>query len=88
MALSVAVLATGGTIAPRTDASGTAAARAGGREPLDDLPVPAGVALDAEDGARIRSHATALPAARRPRPRRRHRAGRLHRVPGPDGPAT
>ncbi len=60
MALSVAVLPTGGTIVPRTDGSGTAAARAGGRELLGDLPLSAGVAVDAEDVSRVGSHATTL----------------------------
>ena len=60
MALRVAVLATGGTIATRTDASGTAVARAGGRELLGDLPLPAGVAVDAEDVFRVGSYAMTL----------------------------
>src|SRR3954451_21472012 len=37
-----AVLATGGTIATRTDEFGTAMTRAGGREPVGDLPLPPG----------------------------------------------
>ena len=53
MALRVAVLATGGTIATRTDGSGTAVARTSGREALGDLPLPAGVAVDAEDVFRV-----------------------------------
>jgi hypothetical protein len=53
VALRVAVLATGGTIATRTDGSGTAVARTSGREPLGDLPLPAGVAVDAEDVFRV-----------------------------------
>jgi L-asparaginase len=60
VALRVAVLATGGTIATRTDASGTAVARAGGRELLGDLPLPAGVAVDAEDVFRVGSYAMTL----------------------------
>ena len=60
MALRVAVLATGGTIATRTDGSGTAVARTSGREPLGDLPLPTGVAVDAEDVFRVGSCATTL----------------------------
>ncbi|MGR6964354.1 asparaginase domain-containing protein [Geodermatophilus sp. URMC 61] len=51
--LRVAVLGTGGTIAPRTDRSGTAVARATGQELLGDSPPPAGVAVDAEDVLRV-----------------------------------
>ena len=60
MARRVAVLATGGTIATRTDGSGTAVARASGRELLGDLPLTAGVAVDAEDVFRVGSCATTL----------------------------
>ena len=58
MALRVAVLATGGTIATRTDGSGTAVTRTSGRELLGDLPLSAGVAVDAEDVLRVGSCAT------------------------------
>jgi L-asparaginase/Glu-tRNA(Gln) amidotransferase subunit D len=60
VALRVAVLPTGGTIATRTDGSGTAVARTSGRELLGDLPLPAGVAVDAEDVCRVRSCTTTL----------------------------
>ena len=60
MALGVAVLAAGGTITSRTDGSGTATAQAGRRNPLGNLPLPAGVAVDAEDVSRLSSHATPL----------------------------
>jgi hypothetical protein len=58
VALRVAVLATGGTIATRTDGSGTAVTRTSGRELLGDLPLSAGVAVDAEDVLRVGSCAT------------------------------
>ncbi len=60
VALSVAVLATGGTIATRTDESGTAVARTSGPELLGDLALPAGVAVDAEDVFRVGSYAMTL----------------------------
>ena len=60
MALKVAVLATGGTIATRTDRSGTAVARAGGRELVHDLPLPPGVVVDTEDVFRVGSYAMSL----------------------------
>ena len=47
----VAVLVTGGTMATRTDRSGTAVARAGEQELLGDLPLPPGIAVDAEETA-------------------------------------
>ena len=56
----VAVLATGGTIATRTDEFGTAVARASGQELVGDLPLPHGVAVEAEDVLRIGSFALTL----------------------------
>jgi L-asparaginase/Glu-tRNA(Gln) amidotransferase subunit D len=50
-----AVLATGGTIATRTDEFGTAMTRAGGRELVGDLPLPPGVTLEVEDAFRMGS---------------------------------
>ena len=47
----VAVLVTGGTMATRTDRPGTAVARAGEQEVLGDLPLPPGIAVDAEETA-------------------------------------
>ena len=45
----VAVLGTGGTMATRTDRSGTAVAPAGEQEVLADLPLPPGIVVDAEE---------------------------------------
>lgn len=56
----VAVLATGGTIATRTNESGTAIARASGQELVGDLPLPPGVAVEAEDVVRVGSFALTL----------------------------
>ncbi|MCW2705133.1 MAG: hypothetical protein JWQ37_3128 [Blastococcus sp.] len=58
--LRVAVLATGGTIATRTDGSGTAVARVSGRELAYDLPLPPGGAVEAEDVFRVGSYAMTL----------------------------
>jgi L-asparaginase len=57
---TVAALATGGTIATRTDESGTAVARATGQELVGDLPLPPGVAVEAEDVFRVGSFAMSL----------------------------
>jgi L-asparaginase len=56
----VAVLATGGTIATRTDGSGTAVARVSGRELAYDLSLPSGGAVEAEDVFRVGSYAMTL----------------------------
>ena len=56
----VAVLATGGSTATRTDRSGTAVARASEQELLGDLPLSPGIAVDAEDVFCVGSHATTL----------------------------
>ncbi len=88
MALRVAVLATGGTIATRTDGSGTAVARASGRKSLGDLPLPAGVAVDAEDVFRVGSYATTLQHLQHLQQLAVRVAGRLRGdVAGPHRPA-
>ena len=56
----VAVLATGGSTATRTDRSRTAVARASEQELLGDLPLAPGIAVDAEDVFYVGSHATTL----------------------------
>jgi L-asparaginase len=56
----VVVLATGGTIATRTDRSGTAVARASGWDLVGDLPLPPGVVVDVEDVFRVGSFAMTL----------------------------
>ena len=53
----VAVLATGETIATRTDRCGTAVARAGRQELLGEVPLSPGIAVDAEDVVRAGSRA-------------------------------
>jgi L-asparaginase len=57
---TVAVLATGGTIATRTDESGTAVARASGQDLVGDLSLPHGVTVEAEDVFRVGSFAMTL----------------------------
>lgn len=64
MAPRVAVLATGGTIATHTDGSGTAVVRPGRREVLGHLPLPAGVAVAAEDVHPAGGDAAAEPTRR------------------------
>ncbi len=56
----VAVLATGETIATRTDRCGTAVARAGRRELLGELPLSPGFAVGAGDVLRVGSRAMTL----------------------------
>jgi L-asparaginase len=56
----VAVLATGGTIATRTDGPGTAVARVSGRELAYELPLPPGGAVEAEDVGTDTTEETAM----------------------------
>src|SRR3954451_15010035 len=73
-----AVLATGGTIPTRTDESGTAMTRAGGREPVGDLPLPRGVTVEVEDAFGGASHAM---TREHPRKRARHAGERSEPSP-------
>jgi L-asparaginase len=57
---TVAALATGGTIATRTDESGTAVARASGQELVGNLSLPPGISVEAEDVFRVGSYALTL----------------------------
>lgn len=57
----VVVLATGGTIASRRDASGSAIAEASGHDLVATLPVPAGVQVHVDDVLRVGGYLMTLP---------------------------